>query len=68
MSVFLSYVSQYNKLLNLKRVLQIPLFIVMSDRSGGNLRIHYLQLASEVGSACGTEPFNMWDLLLTPGR
>lgn len=68
MSVFLSYVSHYNKLLNLTRVLQIPLLIVMSDRSGSNLRIHYLLLASEVRSACGTEPFNMWDLFLTPGR
>lgn len=36
-------------------------------RSGGNLETHYLQLASEVGAACGLSPSPPAGALQVPG-
>ena len=30
--------------------------------------VRHLQVASEVGQSFEPEPFNLWDLMLTPGR
>ena len=43
----------------------LPQDFVAKLTEAGSLRTQYLQLASDVGVVFGTEPLNLWGLMLT---